>query len=254
MAVPGSVRLSAALLSVLIPAACADLVVLNARIWTGNPNQPRAEAVAVTGDRITAAGSESQIRPLIAASTKVIDARGATLTPGFNDAHFHLFRFSRARPQPPVFMQFQRGREEIARAIAARVEQYPRGTWILGERWVDESWKGQLPTVQWLDSLAPHHPIWLLNTRLDAGLANSAALHAAGLPAVPTATALVTGNPMSMIEAAFAAQFRGADDAELDAIMTRLSRAGITSVQHSGNWAELLVFRRNRQSGRLRLY
>ncbi len=239
----------ALLLCAAVQAGAADLVIVNARVWTGNPAQPQAEAVAVSGQRIVAAGSNEQIRAMITAGTRVIDARGATVTPGFNDAHFHLFRFSRARPQPPVFLEFQRSREDIAYAIAKRTEQFPQGTWILGERWTDATWKGQTAVLPWLDSIAPHHPVWLLNTRQDEGVANSAALRAAGLRA---SSAFVKGNAMAAIEDAYAAQFREADDAELDAIMSRISAAGITSVQHSGNWGELLIFRRNRLRVRVR--
>src|SRR5689334_15584326 len=68
----------------------ADLVVVNAKVWTVNPAQPRAEAVACLGTRILAVGSNSEIRKWIGAATKVVDAGGKLVLPGFNDSHVHF--------------------------------------------------------------------------------------------------------------------------------------------------------------------
>lgn len=67
----------------------ATLVILHARVWTGNPKQPWAEAVAVRGDRLVAVGSSSELARLAGTGTRVIDAQGRMLVPGFNDAHLH---------------------------------------------------------------------------------------------------------------------------------------------------------------------
>jgi imidazolonepropionase-like amidohydrolase len=68
----------------------ADTVVLNARVYTVNPKQPWAEALAIRGDKIVAVGSAKEMAPYRAASTKVIDAGGRLVLPGFTDSHIHL--------------------------------------------------------------------------------------------------------------------------------------------------------------------
>ena len=70
--------------------ATADIVIVNARVFTADPSRPWAEAVAVRGDRIIAVGSTSEILALGNANTKRIDAGGRAVIPGFNDAHDHL--------------------------------------------------------------------------------------------------------------------------------------------------------------------
>src|SRR5215218_7662709 len=88
------------LLSLLVPAAepvvAADLVVHNGKVWTGDPANPDAQAVAVWRDRILKVGSDDDVRPLIGTRTKVIDLKGGRLVPGFYDSHLHLLSGGRA--------------------------------------------------------------------------------------------------------------------------------------------------------------
>ncbi|HLA14603.1 MAG TPA: amidohydrolase family protein, partial [Gemmatimonadaceae bacterium] len=66
------------------------LAIVNAVVWTGNPAQPRAEALAIAGDRIVDVGTTSAIRARVTGSTRVIDARGGMVAPGFIDTHIHF--------------------------------------------------------------------------------------------------------------------------------------------------------------------
>src|SRR4051812_1205854 len=83
-----TVTLAAVLLSACTrpPRLTADLIVTHAHIWTGNPAQPDASAVAVIGDRIVDVGSGDAIERWRGVNTTVIDAEGRRLIPGFNDA------------------------------------------------------------------------------------------------------------------------------------------------------------------------
>src|SRR5437870_4372374 len=72
------------------PILAADLAILHARVYTGEPRQPEARAVAVVGNRIAAVGSEAEIRETVGPRTRVIDAGGRLVLPGFNDAHVHF--------------------------------------------------------------------------------------------------------------------------------------------------------------------
>src|ERR1022692_2155997 len=83
---PGAKATAAAAVS----APAADLIVNHARIWTGNPAQAEAQALAVLGGRIVAVGSESEVAAWRGAATTVVDASGKRLIPGFDDAHTHV--------------------------------------------------------------------------------------------------------------------------------------------------------------------
>ena len=85
----------AALLACAAPHAAgaaepADLVLLNGTVHTVDAKQPRAEAVAVRGDRIAAVGSSDSVRALVGPKTRVLDLAGRTVVPGFEDGHAHL--------------------------------------------------------------------------------------------------------------------------------------------------------------------
>lgn len=67
----------------------ATLVILNGKVWTADPAHPRTEAVAIAGDRIAAVGTNDEIRKWIGPKTQTIDARGASVLPGFIDSHVH---------------------------------------------------------------------------------------------------------------------------------------------------------------------
>src|SRR3954463_5716343 len=71
-------------------APATTLAIVNARVWTGDSTRPWADAVAVTGDRISAVGSSAEIRKLASTVTRVIDANGQMLVPGFIDSHVHF--------------------------------------------------------------------------------------------------------------------------------------------------------------------
>src|SRR5918911_117733 len=153
------------------------LAVVNARVWTGDPRRPWADAVAVSGDRIAAVGSSAEVRKLASAETRVVDARGQMLLPGFVDAHVHFvdggFRLA------SVQLRDAKTPQEFVARIAAFARTVPAGTWIWGGDWDHEQWGGELPRRDWVDSVTPNNPVWV--NRLDGhmALANSAALAAA---------------------------------------------------------------------------
>src|SRR5713226_6221768 len=68
----------------------ADLILLSAKIWTGDPARPSAEALAARGGRIVAIGSSSEVAPLRGPKTKMLDAKGRRVVPGFIDSHTHM--------------------------------------------------------------------------------------------------------------------------------------------------------------------
>ncbi|HKG14525.1 MAG TPA: amidohydrolase family protein [Pyrinomonadaceae bacterium] len=158
----------------------ADLVVVNANVHTMDASLPAAEAVAVYGGRVMAVGSSTEIKKLAGKGTRVIDARGALLLPGFNDAHVHFlsggFQLSsvdlRDAPTP----------QEFAERIRRFASKLPEGRWVVGGDWDHERWPGSpLPTKELIDSFTPDRAVFV--SRLDGhmALANSYALKLAGV-------------------------------------------------------------------------
>ena len=82
--------------------APVTLAIINARVWTGNPAQPWAEAVAVTGDRIAIVGTSADVKAQTPAAARTIDAKGALVTPGFIDFSYHHRRRGGVRNPEPV--------------------------------------------------------------------------------------------------------------------------------------------------------
>src|SRR5690606_8496481 len=142
--------------------------------------------------------------------------------------------------------------------LAAFAREVPAGGWITGGDWDHEQWGGELPGRDWIDAVTPNHPVWV--SRLDGhmALANSAALHAAGVDRhteVPDGGVIVlndSGQPSGILkDAAMTLVLRaipepGAtqEDAALAAAMRHVARHGVTSVHHMGTWGDLDVFRR----------
>ena len=154
------------------------LVIVNARVWTGDPAAPWAEAIAARGDTLAAVGTSDAIRRL-APDVAALDAGGRLIVPGFIDTHVHFvdggFRLA------SVQLRDAKTREEFVRRIGAFAATVPAGTWIEGGDWDHSLWGGELPARDWIDAVTPNHPVWI--NRLDGhmALANSAALKAAGV-------------------------------------------------------------------------
>jgi predicted amidohydrolase YtcJ len=110
------------------PKPSATLIITNAAVYTVDKQHPKAEAVAVIGDRIVALGSRADIDWWRGPKTKVIDAGGKLLLPGFNDAHVHFVQGGAQLEQ--VQLTDTATPEEFAKRIAAQVKKTRKGEWI----------------------------------------------------------------------------------------------------------------------------
>ncbi len=158
----------------------ADIVVVNANIHTMDTARPLARSLAVLGGKIVRVGSDADTKPLIGPATRVIDAGGKTVIPGFNDAHLHFI--SGGMQLGLIDLRDARSREEFAARIKAYSAKLKPGEWILGGNWDHENWTpNDLPTRQLIDAAAPNNPVFV--ERLDGhmGVANSLALKLAGV-------------------------------------------------------------------------
>lgn len=158
----------------------ADLVVTNANVQTIDQKRPTAQSIAVVGDRIVAVGSDADTKGLIGPKTRVIDAKGKLIVPGFNDAHVH---FSETGAQlSSVDLRDAKTPQEFVDRIKAFAAKQPKGRWILGGQWDHENWTpNNLPTAALIDAATPDHPVFI--NRLDGhmSLANSLAMKLAGV-------------------------------------------------------------------------
>lgn len=156
----------------------ADMIITNARIWTGNPGQPYAEAMAVSGDTIVAVGSNRETMKYRADSTTMLDMQGRFITPGFIDSHIHMLQGG--LDLTSVQLRGAATPEEFIRRMADFAAGLKPGTWIVGGNWDEKDW-GRMPEKGWIDSVTPENPVFV--SRLDGhmGLANSLAMKLAGV-------------------------------------------------------------------------
>ncbi|KXK00774.1 MAG: amidohydrolase 3 [Acidobacteria bacterium OLB17] len=158
----------------------ADLVIKNANIRTMDDKRSVVRSMAVLNGRIIALGSDDEIKPLVGAKTRVIDAGGKTVIPGFNDAHLH---FTPGGEQLSlVDLRSSRSPQEFAQRIKDYAAKLKEGEWITGGRWDHENWTpANLPTKELIDSVVAKNPVFV--NRLDGhmGVANSLALKLAGI-------------------------------------------------------------------------
>ena len=160
----------------------ATLIVTNAVVYTVDKQHPKAEAVAAIGDRIVAVGSRGDIDSWRGPQTKVIDAGGKLLLPGFNDAHLHFIQGGAQLEQ--VQLTDVTTPEEFAKRVAAQVKKTSKGEWILGGRWDETKWPNQeLPTKALVDPVTGDTPIFVERYDGHEALANSAAMKLAGIDA-----------------------------------------------------------------------
>ena len=153
----------------------ADLVIVNAVIHTVDAERPRAQAIAIAGEHIIAVGSDEDVRLLAGPTTRVIDAGGRLVVPGFNDAHVHFI--AGAEELVGVDLRPSRDEADMARRLGEYAATLPAGEWITGGYWDHEAWPGRaLPSRDAIDAVTPEHPV--LVRRLDGhlALANSVAL------------------------------------------------------------------------------
>ena len=158
----------------------ADVIIMNARIYTVNPQQKWAEAVAIRGDRIAAVGESKDVERLRGANTKMIDAGGRLLLPGFADCHIHFMEGSLGLTQ--VNLNGTNTVAEIQERVKTYASAHPKETWILGMGWNYPVFgPSALPNKKTLDDIVPDRPVYLDAYDGHSSWANSKALAMAGI-------------------------------------------------------------------------
>jgi len=246
--------------------ADADLIISQAHIWTGNPAQPYAEALAVGGDTLIAVGSTDEVMAFKGTGTQMINASGQFISPGFIDCHVHFltggFNLS------SVQLRDARTQEEFIQRIAEFASKQEPGTWILGGDWDHENWGGELPERSWIDEYTQENPVWI--NRLDGhmALANTAALEAAGIDRdvadveggtiVRDARGELTGifkdNAMGLVGSKVPDPTDAQQDQALQAAMNYVASHGVTSVHDMVDDPDVFYRARERDELITRIY
>ncbi|KPQ08463.1 MAG: putative metal-dependent hydrolase with the TIM-barrel fold [Rhodobacteraceae bacterium HLUCCA12] len=156
----------------------ADVIVTNAKVLTMDPANPRAEAVALAGERILAVGARDAVESLAARGCRIIDAGGATVLPGFIESHLHLFMGGAELAH--LQLLGVHGAEALERAIHAYARANPDLPLIMGQG-CDYAILDRALTRHDLDAILPDRPILLIAADHHTGWANTAALEAAGI-------------------------------------------------------------------------
>jgi predicted amidohydrolase YtcJ len=243
-----------------------DLIITNGKVYTGSGDE-FAEAIAVRNNKILRVGSNREIKRLRRPQTTTLDAHGAAVLPGFNDAHVHLLDGGLS------LSMLDLGGASTMEAIAARIREYatahPDRPWIEGQGWYYASFPGGAPTRQQLDALVPDRPAFIAAFDGHTGWANSKALALAGITRhtrSPQNGAIVkdprSGEPTGVLKEAaqdlvakVMPQPTRADRLKaLRAAIREAQRLGVTSVQNaSGSPDELDLYDELRTSGDLQL-
>ena len=224
-----------------------DLIIANGKIWTGNPRQPHAEALSLSGSRIAAVGASESILKMAGPGTRIIDVQGRRVLPGFNDAHLHFYIGGDTLTS--VDLRTANSHSEIRDRIAAFAKTYPKGDWILNGSWDQERWSpSALPTRQLIDDVTPDHPVWVNRSDGHMMLANSVAMKLAGVtrdtPDVPGGEIVrdANGNPTgifkdaakSVVDRVIPLPSQNHIASAIRAAQQHAARNGVTSVQDMG--------------------
>ncbi len=160
----------------------ADTLLVNANVLTMNPDHPRAEAVALAGDRIVAVGRDEELRNLATATTRLIDCQALTLLPGFIDAHCHVLALARTLQDLDCQPNLARSIPELQELVRSWAGKLSAGEWVRGHGYDDMQLDEQRHPTRWdLDDAAPDHPVRLDHSSGHAAVLNSLGLQHAGI-------------------------------------------------------------------------
>jgi predicted amidohydrolase YtcJ len=242
-----------------------DLVLVNGKVWTGDPERPWAEAVSVGGRAILAVGTTAEVRKLSPSAMKLVDLGGALVLPGFIDSHTHFLAGGFALKS--IQLHDAKSREEFVARIAAKAREFGSGRWILDGNWDEEGFSPpELPRRDWIDAVTPDNPVCVSRIDLHTVLANTVALKLAGItkhtPAPPGGEIVkdpATGEPTGLLkdtaadlvmakvpEPSFAEKLEAAE-----ASLRHAAEHGVTSVNEMADAASFEVFQELARRGRL---
>lgn len=248
----------------------ADLVLVNGQIWTVDQKKPEVSALAISQNKILAAGQNSEIKKFIGPATKVIDLKGAFVLPGFIDTHTHFLNGGFALKS--VKLRDCHSREEFVSRLKAKASELPAGAWIVNGDWDHEQFNPpELPQKEWIDAATPSHPVCVNRFDGHMVLVNSLALKLARIgreTVSPPGGEIVkdpqTGEPTGILKDAacdliYAIIPEPSNEEKLAAARAALKEAaahGVTSIHDMSDLSSFGVYDQLRQQNELtvRLY
>jgi predicted amidohydrolase YtcJ len=158
----------------------ATLLLVHGHVWTENPAQPEAEAVAIYGNRIVRVGTSEEMLRLAGPATRVVELHGRRVVPGFNDAHVHFV--SGGQGLAGVQLRDASSQAEFRERIGRFAQSQPAGAWIVDGWWDHERWNpAALPTHQLIDEVTSKNPVFIQRLDGHMALANALAMKLAGV-------------------------------------------------------------------------
>jgi predicted amidohydrolase YtcJ len=244
-----------------------DLILHNAKVWTVNPRQPRAQAIAISNGRFSAIGTNDEVLALAAGSAKKVDLGGNTILPGFIDAHSHPAEAGLDHLR--MVDCDMRSIAEILAALRKQAAKIPAGQWVLGFKYDDTKTSDGRPlTLKDLDEALPDHPVFVEHRGGHTAWVNSLALKLTKVddntfdpsggkydrdPANGHLTGHVRENAKQAFQQLIPTNFTREDHREgVKLISKMMSRTGITSVTDAlGSPDDLRAYQDARESGDL---
>lgn len=231
------------------PSQIADMVLTDGNVLTVEQDMPRAEAIAIVGDKIAAVGSSAEIAEWIGENTEVIDLSGRTAIPGFIEGHGHYTSYGDSFYR--LELRYETSWQAIVDKVERAVEGAEPGEWIVGRGWHQDKWAIKedilvdgVPVHDKLSAVSPDNPVLLIHTSGHGAFANQAAMDAAGIDGstIPPEGGEIVhkadGTPTGMMREAAQDAIRAAF-AEFEALRTpeqaeaELRRAIITAGEES---------------------
>jgi predicted amidohydrolase YtcJ len=233
----------------------ADLIVLNANIYTVSSGH--AQALAVRDGKILAVGSTAEIRKLAGPRTQIEDLGGKTVLPGFIDAHMHLVSVGLRESGYYLDLSQARSLEETLALVRARVQHTERDQWVLGRGWDESRWpEHRYITKADLDRIASEHPVVLVRVCGHILCANSVALKKISV----TPRAGEFDEPSGLLREetawAFLQQLQPSDDQIREAIVAGVKLAhklGVTAIHDIAKPAHIRTYMALHQAHQLKL-
>jgi len=248
----------------------ADLIITNARIYTVDESHPLAEAMAVRGGKVEFVGSTNRVLALRGGSTRVVDLGGRTVIPGMVDAHGHVSNLGLALRI--VDLTGTTSYDDVIARVGERAKSAPAGTWITGRGWDQNDWGNTaFPTHDKLSAAVPNHPVYLTRVDGHAGLANAAAMKAAGVTAATrdpdgghierttdgAPSGVFVDNAQGLVSRVVPRPTREEVKTQVQAAIAEAQKWGLTGVHDAGSSSQVLdIYEELGKSGALnfRLY
>jgi predicted amidohydrolase YtcJ len=230
------------------------LVIINADVRTMDAGKPKAEAVAVTGNKITAVGTNTEIRRLIGPETGTIDARGRLVLPGFNDSHVHFFsvgaRFF------VLDLKNAKTPDDVLGGLRLHSRFLPGGQWLIGNfRTESGPVLPVVPNKEAVDLVTPDHPVLLFLQGAEIALANTRALNLVGIErfsAESRSTGILRGPEVQLVRNRIPSVSYGSSPQVAETATNYAASVGVTSVQDVHSDDSFEIYRQLEKDGKMK--